>query len=413
MQDIKLNRAVFLDRDGTIAPDVHYCRRPEDFELFPNVPETIRLFNNYGFKVVVVTNQSGIARGYFTEEILDCIHQKMEGYLVESEAHIDAIYYCPHHPDDGCECRKPRTALFHKAGETLGIDFSRSYVIGDSQIDIGAGKALGCKTVLVTTGPSKGKDIIDLPDYEAKSFEEAARWVIENMKRKCEMKQISLVIPALNEKDGIEKTVRAVPKFELENMGYAVQVLVVDNNSNDGTGELARNAGAEVVHEPVRGYGSAFQAGFANAAGDVIVTADADATYPLEDIPRLVKILEDENLDFVTTNRFGLMVDGAMSFRNKVGNAVLSTTMAILFQINVKDSQSGMWIFKRDLLKKLVLTSNTPLSQEIKIEAFHFAKCRWKEVPIKYKPRAGKVKLGGWKVGFGNLLHLFKKRFVR
>ena len=75
---MKSNRAVFVDRDGTIAPDVHYCRNPEDFELFPNVPEAIRLFNNHGFKVVVVTNQSGIARGYFTEEILDCIHQKMK-----------------------------------------------------------------------------------------------------------------------------------------------------------------------------------------------------------------------------------------------------------------------------------------------------------------------------------------------
>jgi histidinol-phosphate phosphatase family protein len=410
---MKSNRAVFVDRDGTIAPDVHYCRSPEDFQLFPNVPEAIRLFNNHGFKVVVVTNQSGIARGYFTEEILDCIHQKMKGYLVASEAHVDAIYYCPHHPDDGCECRKPGTALFHKASQTLEIDFSRSYVIGDSEIDISAGKSLGCKTVLVTTGPLGGKDITAPPDHTANSFEEAARWVIENMKRKCAMKQISVVIPALNEKDGIEKTVRAIPKFELENMGYTVQALVVDNNSNDGTGELARHAGAVVVHELVRGYGSAFKAGFANAAGDIIVTADADGTYPLEDIPRLVKILEDDNLDFVTTNRFGLMIDGAMSFRNKVGNAILSTTMAVLFQINVKDSQSGMWIFKKDLLKELVLTSNTPLSQEIKIEAFHFAKCRWKEVLIKYKPRAGKVKLGGWKVGFGNLLHLFKKRFVR
>lgn len=227
------------------------------------------------------------------------------------------------------------------------------------------------------------------------------------------MRSVSVVIPALNEKDGIEKTVHAIPRSELEDMGYAVQILVVDNNSNDGTGELARNAGADVVLERKRGYGSAFKAGFANAAGDIIVTADADATYPVEDIPRLVKILKDGDLDFVTTNRFGLMVDGAMSLRNKVGNAILSSIMAVLFQINVRDSQSGMWIFRRDLLKKLVLTSNTPLSQEIKIEAFHFAKCRWKEVLIEYRPRTGRVKLGGWKVGSGNLLHLFKKRFVR
>jgi len=227
------------------------------------------------------------------------------------------------------------------------------------------------------------------------------------------MNRISVVIPALNEKEGIEETIRAIPKTKLEEMGYSVQILVVDNGSDDGTGDLARQAGAEVTLEPVRGYGSAFKAGFAGATGDIIVTADADGTYPLEDFPRLVRILEDDNLDFLTTNRFTLMDKGAMSFRNKIGNTILSIVMVILFQLNIRDSQSGMWVFKKDILKKLILTSNTPLSQELKIEACHFARCRWKEVLIDYRPRTGEVKLGGWKVGFGNLLHLFKKRLIR
>ena len=227
------------------------------------------------------------------------------------------------------------------------------------------------------------------------------------------MNSISIVIPALNEQDGIGKTIHAIPKAELEDMGYEVQVLVVDNGSNDGTAELAREAGAEVVFEPRRGYGNAYKAGFANARGDIIATADADATYPVEDIPRLLKILEQEKLDFLTTNRFALMENGAMSFRNKVGNSILSLTTRLLFGINIKDSQSGMWVFKRNILDRLVLKSNTPLSQELKIEACHFYRCRWKEVLIKYNPRLGEVKLGGWKVGLGNLLHLFKKRLIR
>lgn len=177
---MKLSKAIFLDRDGTIAPDVHYCCNPVDFSLFPNAPEAIRLLNDHGFKVVVVTNQSGIARGYFTEETLACIHQKMEEYLTKCGAYVDAIYYCPHHPDDGCECRKPKTALFYRASQTLGIDFHQSYVIGDSQMDIGAGKALGCKTILVTTGPLKGGDIVVSPDYTANSLEEAVKWIIVN-----------------------------------------------------------------------------------------------------------------------------------------------------------------------------------------------------------------------------------------
>jgi len=226
-------------------------------------------------------------------------------------------------------------------------------------------------------------------------------------------KKLTIVIPALNEEQGIEKTVRAVPREELDRIGYRCQVLVVDNGSDDATAELAARAGAEVVPEPNRGYGTALKKGFAAAGGDVIVTADADATYPLEDIPRLVQILDSENLDFITTNRFAFLQKASMSYRNRVGNAILSLTMRLLFRLKIDDSQSGMWVFRRSILERLTLSSNTPLSQEIKIEACHFARCRWKEVPIQYRPRSGKAKLGGWKVGTGNLMHLVRKRLRR
>jgi len=226
-------------------------------------------------------------------------------------------------------------------------------------------------------------------------------------------KKLTIVIPALNEELGIEKTVRAVPRAEIDKIGYRTQVLVVDNASDDATAELAARAGAEVVAEPNRGYGTALKKGFAAAAGDVIVTADADATYPLEDIPRLVQILDSENLDFITTNRFAFLQRDAMSNRNRIGNAILSWTMRLLFRLKIDDSQSGMWVFRKSILEKLKLSSNTPLSQEIKIEACHFARCRWREVPIQYRPRSGKAKLGGWKVGTGNLIHLVKKRLRR
>ena len=225
--------------------------------------------------------------------------------------------------------------------------------------------------------------------------------------------KVSIVIPALNESEGIGKTIRTIPVSELQNMGYDVQVLVVDNGSTDGTGEIAHQAGADVVFEPKRGYGNAYKAGFAGATGDIIATSDADATYPLEDIPRLVKMIDEQKIDFITTNRFKLMKKGAMSFRNKVGNAVLTTTMMLLFGLKIKDSQSGMWVFRREILDKLRLTSNTPLSQELKIEACHFAGCSWREVPIEYRHRTGKVKLGGWKVGFENLCHMYQKRLAR
>jgi len=232
--------------------------------------------------------------------------------------------------------------------------------------------------------------------------------------RTLNMKTISVVIPARNEKDGIEKTIRSIPKDELEKMGYEVQILVVDNDSNDGTGELAKKAGAEVVFEPRLGYGSAYKAGFAHARGDIIATADADMTYPVEDIPKFIKLSEEQNLDFITTDRYAYMEKGAMSSQHRLGNAILNLVARLLFQISLKDSQSGMWVFRKDLLNKAVLKANSmALSEELKIEAIYFLRCNWREFPIQYRIRVGKVKLRTWKDGFGNLFYLIKKRVVR
>jgi len=176
------NKAVFLDRDGTIALDVSYCSRPEDSRLFPDVPQSIRMLNESGFKTVVVTNQSGIARGYFTEEMLAQIHQKMKEELAKGGASIDAIYYCPHHPDEGCDCRKPGAALFRQAARDLDIDLFSSFVVGDMEMDIKAGKEIGCKTVLVTNGPKGGKGVFNQADYIADSLITAARWITGDLK---------------------------------------------------------------------------------------------------------------------------------------------------------------------------------------------------------------------------------------
>lgn len=174
-------RAVFLDRDGTIAPDANYCSRPEDFNVFPEAAEAVKLINRAGFKTIVITNQSGIARGYFSEEALAGIHGKMLDELEEGGAGIDAIYYCPHHPDDGCQCRKPGTLLFRRAAEEHDIDFDGSFMVGDTQMDIDAARTVGCRPVLVTTGPRRGSDVTDPADYTAGSLLEAAQWIVRNV----------------------------------------------------------------------------------------------------------------------------------------------------------------------------------------------------------------------------------------
>jgi len=179
------HRAVFLDRDGTIARDVPYCRRIEDFKILPGVPSAIRLLNRQGYRVIVITNQSGIARGYFTEDTLTLIHDKMRGELREAGASIDAIYVCPHHPDEGCECRKPKPTLLVKAADELGILLEHSYMVGDDAKDIQAGKAAGCRTIWLNTD-SMGQRLASGPpsDHIAANLSEAVEWLLSDAMRR-------------------------------------------------------------------------------------------------------------------------------------------------------------------------------------------------------------------------------------
>jgi histidinol-phosphate phosphatase family protein len=173
-----MNRAVFLDRDGTIAKNVHYCRHPEDFTLFLDAAKVIKLLNEHGFKVIIVTNQSGIGRGYFNEETLDKIHEKMKEELAREGARVDGIYYCPHRPDDNCGCRKPKPALLLQAARDFDIDLKHSFVVGDLQMDVDLGKAAGCRTILVGAPPSTNSQgaapdavVPDLASVSATIFE--------------------------------------------------------------------------------------------------------------------------------------------------------------------------------------------------------------------------------------------------
>jgi glycosyltransferase involved in cell wall biosynthesis len=218
---------------------------------------------------------------------------------------------------------------------------------------------------------------------------------------------VSVVIPTMNEERSIGLVIEEVRKA-LGSRPH--EILVVDTSSKDRTREVAAERGAVIVDEPKRGYGRAYKTGFERASGEFIVTLDADMTYPAEDIPQLLGLLEKEELDFVTTNRFARMQKGAMSAKHRLGNWVLSTATRILFRVKLKDSQSGMWVFRRSILSDLsVLSDAMAFSEEIKIEAFKKKKAR--EVPITYRVRVGEVKLSSWKDGLGNLKYLFKKRF--
>jgi len=217
--------------------------------------------------------------------------------------------------------------------------------------------------------------------------------------------KISVVIPCYNEEEGVRHTIEGLPDCVDE-------VVVVDNNSTDRTAEVAKANGARVVFEGRKGYGAAYKAGLPAATGDVIVTLDGDGTYPSEQIPELVDYLVDQKLDFVSAARFPLQNPKAMNFSNKVGNVVLTITMLLLYGVPIKDSQSGMWVFRSRVLPNLTLTSDgMPLSEEIKIEAIRAKNVAFAEYNVSYHPRVGTVKLEKWRDGFRNLVFLFKKRF--
>lgn len=222
------------------------------------------------------------------------------------------------------------------------------------------------------------------------------------------MVKVSVVIPTMNEERSIGLVIDEV-RSALEGV-RPYEILVVDTNSRDRTRDIAAEKGASVVEEPRRGYGRAYKTGFEKASGEIIATLDADMTYPASDIPRLADKLEAEGLDFITTDRFADMAQGAMSAKHRLGNKVLSVTTRLLFRVKVRDSQSGMWVFRKAVLDRLDLESDgMAMSEEIKIEAFR--KARAAEVPITYRARVGEVKLQSWKDGLGNLRFLFRKRF--
>ncbi len=170
------NRAVFLDRDGTVCEDVNYLARAADLRLFPFAAKAVKLLNQNSFLVILITNQSGIARGFFGENDLRLIHQKLEEKLAESGAKLDAIYFCPHNSNDNCACRKPKTGMINEALDDFEIDLENSWMIGDKAIDVETGFNAGTKTALVLTGYGREEmsNLKKEPDFIAENLLEAA-----------------------------------------------------------------------------------------------------------------------------------------------------------------------------------------------------------------------------------------------
>ena len=183
MNTKKVSKAIFMDRDGTISEEAGYINHISRFQLLPGTIEAIRLINQSSFKAIVITNQSGVGRGYFPEGLVQKVHDKMNTLLHEGDAYLDKIYYCPHHPQAvsgkyriDCNCRKPKPGMLEKAAEEFNLDFSQSYVIGDKYTEIALGHAVGSKSILVLTGYGRGEF-----EFFSRQWEHKPHFVAENL----------------------------------------------------------------------------------------------------------------------------------------------------------------------------------------------------------------------------------------
>ena len=186
--NIYSHKAVFLDRDGTINTEVDYLNSIKDLRLIRDAAKAIRILNQNQIKVIIVTNQSGISRGLFSIDDLENVHNELKRRLRRKGAYIDAIYYCPHHPDDGCLCRKPKDRMFKLAAKDFDLKLNKCYVIGDKLADIKSAHNISAKGILVRTGYGKSeqnklREADIMPDHIAENLYKAVKWIIKNINR--------------------------------------------------------------------------------------------------------------------------------------------------------------------------------------------------------------------------------------
>ena len=175
--------AVFIDRDGTISEEVGYINHLSRFQIYPWSPQAVSALNRNGLKAILVTNQAGVARGYFTEDLVIQVHEKLRQELAKADAHLDAIYYCPHHPSVGtepyrqsCNCRKPKPGMLLRAAKDLGVDLSRSFMVGDRYSDIELAQNAGTRSILVLSGYGRGEY-----EYQRQNWTAQPDWIANNL----------------------------------------------------------------------------------------------------------------------------------------------------------------------------------------------------------------------------------------
>lgn len=258
-------------------------------------------------------------------------------------------------------------------------------------MDIDAGKVLGCKTVLVTTGPKEGNGIVDPPDYTTSSLLEAAQWIVNQSQQVT----TTILIPAYNEREGLPAVLQKISRI----IDETYEVIVVDDGSDDGTSEAALGFPVRLIkHQVNKGKGDAIKTGVKNAKGENIICIDADDTYPAEIIPQIAEALD--NYDMVVSSRkYGR--ENIPAF-NRLGNFIFCTLIRKIYGFKPRDPLTGLWGIKKSYAEKILPTARYAPDAEMEIKAARM-KLQMLDIPIVYAPRIGLTKLHPLKGGYEHL----------
>jgi histidinol-phosphate phosphatase family protein len=423
-----VSRALFLDRDGIIDDLVFYPSTNEwesprtlaDLHVIEDSFAPLVRAAGAGWLLFIITNQPSYAKGKATKDDLLDVHDTVMGILSEHAVPITKSYLCLHHPQGtvseyavACECRKPGILFLREAAREFDVDLADSWMVGDQDTDLACGRAAGCKVALIEYPHSANKRGTITPDLRCHDLDEFVSHLLgerasgpqspgvspgdvrrsgetpDRGGRDARSPSVTVSMITMNEEKAVAKVVN-----DIRRVAPDAEILLVDS-SRDRTAEIAESLGCRVIRQfPPQGYGPAMNRAVREASGDVVVTLDCDDTYPVEMIPKLVRMVE-EGWDLVNTTRVKRRPK-AMPLANFFANRIFALTARLLHGIRTTDVHSGMRAYRKSMIDAITWSEKGPALPVDMLLIPYRRGYRVTDVEIDYRERIGQTTLHRW-----------------